>query len=78
MYFVCGFLCFQGCIKNELVEIFYENVWGTSIAIGKDNQLESIFIGDRVMFDGFLNGGWPCRYSVKNLSLKKMFQVIFV
>ena len=36
MYMVCGFLYFLGCIENECVEIFYENVWGNSVDIGKD------------------------------------------
>ena len=31
------------CIENERVEIFCENVWRNSIAINKENQLESIF-----------------------------------
>ena len=75
---MCTFLCFGGCIENERVEIFYENIWGNSIAIGKEMQLECIFISDKIMFDDFLNRAWPCRYRVKNLSVKKMFKDILV
>ena len=41
-------------------------------------QLECIFISDKIMFDDFLNGAWPCRYRVKNLSDKKMFKDFLV
>ena len=43
MYLVCAFLYFWGCIENERGEIFYENVWGNSIAIGKENLFECVF-----------------------------------
>ena len=56
MYLVRAFLCFRGCIENERVEIFYENVWGNSIAIGKENQLGCVFISDGIIFKDFLNG----------------------
>ena len=62
-------------IENDRVEIFYENAWGNSIAIGKENQLECVFISDGIMFGDFLNGGWPCKYRVENVSFKKMFKV---
>ena len=37
MYLVCGFSYFWGFINYETVEAFYKNVWGNSIAIGKEN-----------------------------------------
>ena len=66
---------FLRCIENDRVEIFCENVWRNSIAIGKENQLECVFISDGIMLGDFLNGGWPCKYRVENVSFKKMFKV---
>ena len=37
MYSVCALFYFCGCIGNERVEIFYENVSGNSIITGKEN-----------------------------------------
>ena len=39
------------------MEIFYENVWRSSTAIGKENQLECVFISDEIMFEDFLSEG---------------------
>ena len=33
------------------------------------------FFGYGVMLEDFLNGGWPGRYRVENVSVKKMFKV---
>ena len=44
---------------------------GNSVAIGKENWFESVSISDGVMFDDFLNGGWPCRYRVEMYPSKR-------
>ena len=62
------------CIENERVEIFCENV-GKFHCHRQRDPLEYVFISDGIMFEDFFNGGWPCRYRVENLSVKKMFKI---
>ena len=58
IYLLRAFLFFGGCVENECVKLFYEYVRENSITIGKENQLESVSIGDGIIFDDFLNGVW--------------------
>ena len=36
---------------------------------------KSIFVGYGVMFKDFPYEGWPCRYKIENVFIKKMFKV---
>ena len=68
------FRILRGCIKNRSVEVFYKEVWGNSITNVRKNVWR-YFFGYGVMLEDFLNGEWPGRYRVENVSFKKIFKV---
>ena len=70
---VCALTYFWVCVENESVKVFYKDVWGNAITICK--EFKGIFVNYGVMFEDFSYGGWPCRYRVENVSVKKMFKV---
>ena len=63
------------CIENESVDVFCKDVWRNFITIYRENQFKGIFVGYGVMFEDFPYGGWPCGYSVENVSIKEMLKV---